>query len=251
MFSPRLNPNPRMTSEGPLVVIDDFLENIDQFREQLWSAGGLANAASSEENRVPDVGPRHLWRQVLEPDSFPREFREAIARAQMYDPHLEVHYSTNCLYSDMEIETSKVRASFYPHADVRPHNKGLPIVFNLWLQDGGGGTGFYTFDGNNSRSSMSPEERYFAENYFDKEEVGFDPDQKFQKYNSEYRGSGPWKMWRLAEMKKNRAFVYCGDLWHRVFIPEGEFIYPEKRYSFVAFTDQGSSRFLDFISSQL
>ncbi len=242
MLTPRVNRNLKIRWEEPFLIIDDVLENVDEFRAQLWAEGNFSHAQGS--SLVPDVGPSHNWRQVLSSEKFPAEFREAIAEFQMVAPDERTLYNTNCLFSDMKVETRRARASYYPHSDW--HGEGeIPIVFNLWLHDGGGGTGFFTYDGHHSLSSMSPELRHFAENYIDASSENLDEGSALQAYNSDFRGNDEWKLWKVAEMKKNRAFVYCGDLWHRVLIPRGEFTYPNARYSFVAFSKGGSDRFLD------
>jgi hypothetical protein len=149
------------------------------------------------------------------------------------------------LFSDMKIETSKARASYYPHSDFRNESADkMPIVFNLWLHDGLGGTGFYTYDGYYCKSTMPAELQHFSENYIDTQKEAFNKNSSFQDYNSEFLGNDEWKLWYVAEMKKNRAFVYCGDLWHRVLIPNGEFLYPNERYSFVAFSAADPEPFL-------
>lgn len=234
----------KLTWASPFLIVDDFLDNPEEFRDQLWKHGEFTHARAGA--TVPDVGPAHDWRQVLKPDVLPEEFRAAIARLQMLKGAHGTKYNTNCLFSDMKVETRRARATYYPHSDYRAGgDMEIPIVFNLWLHDGGGGTGFYTYDGYHSSSAMPPELLHFVENYIDGEEEGFAKGASHQEYNSDFRGNEEWKLWHVAEMKKNRAFVYCGDLWHRVLIPKGEFAYPDARYSFVAFSGFGSPEFLE------
>lgn len=233
-LTPRVNPKLKVTISDPFVIVDDFLENIDEFREQLLHHGEFSHARKN--SVVPDVGPVHDWRQIIRNDELPEEFRFSIAELKKYDPRRLSHYCANLLYSDMKISTKKVRASYYPHLDVRTSDGGAPIVFNLWLHDGGGGTAFYEYDGYKSGSEMPKELKYFAEHFFDESEPEYVPGQNFQTFNCNFQESGPWRMWHLAAMKKNRAFIYSGDLWHRAYIPKGEYQYPNPRYSFVAFT---------------
>lgn len=243
MITPRVNPRMKLTWAAPFLIVDDFLENLDEFRKQLWDRGEFTHARTGA--AVPDVGPAHDWRQIVPPAELPEEFRQAIMRLQMLKIDAGTKYNTNRLYSDMKVETRRARATYYPHSDFRAgFDAEIPIVFNLWLHDGGGGTGFYSYDGYHSSSAMPPELLHFVENYIDGTEEGFARGAIHQSYNSFFRGNAEWQLWHLAEMKKNRAFVYCGDLWHRVLIPPGEFAYPDARFSFVAFSGAGSPDFL-------
>ena len=244
MFSPALNPDSKLSWDGPLLVVDDFLLNIDDFREELMAHGGFATHQKNQS--VVDVGPTHDWRQILSSESFPAEFNARVAHLQGAETPVQA-YGTNRFYSDMKLESRKQRSSNYPHTDHVVGRGPLPIVFNLWLHDGGGGTGFYTYDDHYSSSAMSPELRYFAENHNP-------PDHSAQNgvsiFNNYFRGNEEWKLWKVAAMKKNRAFVYCGDLWHRVLVPDGEFVYPHSRFSFVSFSTSTPERFIRDSGSQ-
>lgn len=237
MFKPQINPNYRTHWDGPILVIEDFLLNIDDFRESLFERGGFTH--NRDNPHVVDVGPAHDWRQILGATEFPAEFNVEIAKLQRMDRPVN-NYGTNLFYSDMQIEARKLRSSNYPHTDHVVGDGNIPIVFNLWLHDGGGGTGFYTFDGFHTSCAMDEDHRYFAENYTDHKQAGRD----LVQYNSYFHGNGEWTLWKVAEMKKNRAFVYCGDFWHRVLIPENEFNHPNPRYSFLCFANSAPDNFL-------
>jgi len=239
MLTPRINPDFRTHWDGPILVIDDFLVNVDEFRGSLRERGQFANHHRNK--MVVDVGPAHDWRQILPSAEFPEEFNQCIARLQGVETPA-ANYGTNLFYSDMKIESRKSRSSHFPHTDhVVDRGGHLPVVFNLWLHDGGGGTGFYTFDDHYTSSAMSPELRYFAENYG----VASKNDTSLIPYQSYFQGDEAWKLWKVAEMKKNRAFIYCGDFWHRILIPEGEFRYPNARFSFLCFSTAPAPRFLE------
>lgn len=235
-FQPQLNPHARTSWDGPILVIEDFLLNIDEFRESLLNHGHFANHQMN--SHVVDVGPSHPWRQIHEAVQFPAAFNEAIADFQGVEKPVTV-YGTNLFYSDMKIEAHRERSSNLPHSDHIVGRGELPVVFNLWLHDGGGGTGFYKCDGHATSSSMNEHHRYFAENYGQVQKSGR------VNYENMFMGDDQWELWKVAEMKKNRAFVYCGDFWHRVLIPEGEFVRPHPRFSFLCFSDSRADRFLD------
>lgn len=238
MFTPVVNPNYKVSWDGPILVVDDFLLNIDEFRESLMAHG---NFTSHRKNKnIVDVGPVHDWRQIISSADFPADFNAEIAKLQRTDQPVR-SYGTNRFYSDMEIEARRMRSSNYPHTDHVVGEGNLPIVFNLWLHDGGGGTGFYTYDDHYTSSAMNEDLRYFAENH-----KGSAKDISFTaKYNSYFHGNEEWKLWKVAGMKKNRAFVYCGDFWHRTLIPENEFVFPNPRFSFLSFSSAPSARFLE------
>jgi hypothetical protein len=237
-FQPIVNPHYRTSWDGPVLIIDDFLLNIDEFRESLMTHGNFASHRSNKS--IVDVGPAHDWRQILRSSEFPETFNAEVASLQRLDSPTQ-NYGTNLFYSDMKIETRKLRSSHFPHTDYVAGEGHLPVVFNLWLHDGGGGTGFYTYDDHYTSSAMTPTLRYFAENDGgDRRSSG-----AVVTYQNYFHGNEEWKLWKVAEMKKNRAFVYCGDFWHRVLIPDGEFVFPNPRFSFVCFSTAPSARFLE------
>ena len=238
MPKPIVNPDLKVHWDGPFLVVDNFLQNIDEFREDLFERGNFLH--HSKDKKVVDVGPAHDWRQLFSSEDFPAEFNDAISKFQQME-NQEKYYATNLFFSDMKISANKLRSSNYPHTDYVYGSGNIPIVFNLWLQDGGGGTGFYTYDGYYTSSAMNSDLRFFVENY-----AGLpNPDKEPSQYNSFFQGDGDWKLWKVAGMKKNRAFVYCGDFWHRVLIPENEFQYPNPRFSFVCFSSGPSSKFIE------
>lgn len=236
MLKPIVNPNFCTHWSGPLLVIEDFLLNIDEFREALMAQGEFSH--SQKNGAVVDVGPLHDWRQILPATEFPAEFNAAIAGLQTTDEPVQF-YGTNRFYSDMRLDPKRQRASNFPHSDYTIGDGNLPVVFNLWLHDGGGGTGFYKYDDYYTSSAMPRELRYFAENNAPA------PGPDAGAYDSYFKGDDAWELWKVAEMKKNRAFVYCGDFWHRVLIPKEEFTAPNARYSFVAFSRGRAPKFLE------
>ena len=133
-----------------------------------------------------------------------------------------VRVFTNIFNSEMPM----VQDSHMPHADTFVDPEGglniINFVFNLWLNQGIGGTAFWKYKG----------KKYVAELTKEEYEELYPIEEKPVVTWRNFRGDDDWELDTIAPIEYNSCLIYDGGFFHSPYIPEEAFL-DEYRYSLV------------------
>mgnify|MGYP004369262501 CR=1 FL=1 len=158
------------------------------------------------------------WRQEIPPwaaATIVEKIREDVDFAP-------VRVFTNIFNSEMPM----VQDSHMPHADTFVDPEGglniINFVFNLWLNQGIGGTAFWKYKG----------KKYVAELTKEEYEELYPIEEKPVVTWRNFRGDDDWELDTIAPIEYNSCLIYDGGFFHSPYIPEEAFL-DEYRYSLV------------------
>lgn len=158
------------------------------------------------------------WRQEIPPwaaATIVEKIREDVDFAP-------VRVFTNIFNSEMPM----VQDSHMPHADTFVDPEGglniINFVFNLWLNQGIGGTAFWKYKGKKYVAELTKEEYEELYPIEDKPVVTW----------RNFRGDDDWELDTIAPIEYNSCLIYDGGFFHSPYIPEEAFL-DEYRYSLV------------------
>jgi len=201
-----------------IVIVDNFLENPDGFKDFLKKFPGFPNAHRRSMSRPG-------FSQKFHPELF-RHFEyvinENIKQDYNEEKNLNFVWATNIMNSDMKL----YRNSEIPHYDT-----GVSYVMNYWMCDSENDSAisFYEFDGNKRhlRNNLECDKKYnrWVSEYCDDNEIG-----KWNNFECDNR----WKKYYSSKVKYNRAVFYDPYLYHCPSIKPNSYV-NDYRYSLVGF----------------
>lgn len=200
------NPYPevhKLNPDSEILIFNDFLKKPDEYKDLLMNIPAFAS-----DYFYPTSSPG--WRQLI-PYEFYNSMEKLFSNWTGFNPWVEQGFTN--LYKDNMPCNCK---AWYPHHDNKEY------VVNLWLSDGPGGTGFYTWQNHYQGVYLPP---HIQEQVFSKQVKG---DFEYE----EFTGDECWNLYHMEPLRYNRAIFYNGNNFHSAYLPKGYFK-TEWRYSLV------------------